>query len=62
MMPENLNIEKLKKDIITHLENYICSACAESYSERLKSIASASDAEIIEKAQKLNFNLEKYKL
>ena len=62
MKTDNLNIEKLRKDITIHLENYICSACDVSYQERIKTIAEAGEAELIKTAKKLNFNLEKYKL
>ena len=62
MKPENLDIESLRKDIITHFENYVCSACSDSYLERTKAVAAADLSELIKTAKNLNFNLEKYKL
>lgn len=55
-----MNLEKLRADLIMHFENFVCSACAD-ISERCEQVKNASEEELVKMAEKLRFDMEKYK-
>ena len=55
-----MDYEKLRSALLMHAENYVCSACMNVY-EKCRQIEAASDEELVKMAEKLNFDLSKYK-